>query len=58
VPTKTTKVKGGYRVSTPGGVKAQKTSKAKAEKQANLLRALEHGWKPTKRKKLIRHAAS
>jgi len=37
----------GYRVSTPGGVKAKRTSKAKAKRQANLLRAIEHGWKPT-----------
>ncbi|UCF13019.1 MAG: hypothetical protein JSW06_01870 [Thermoplasmatales archaeon] len=37
----------GYRVSTPGGVKAKSTSAAKAKRQANLLRAVEHGWKPT-----------
>lgn len=37
----------GYRVSTPGGVKAKHTTRAKARRQANLLRAVEHGWKPT-----------
>ena len=37
----------GFRVSTPGGVKAKKTTKKKAQRQANLLRAVEHGWKPT-----------
>lgn len=37
----------GYRVSTPGGVKAKGTTKAKAEAQANLLRGVEHGFKPT-----------
>lgn len=37
----------GYRVSTPGGVKAKSTTKAKAQRQASLLRGVEHGWKPT-----------
>ena len=46
MPVKVKKVDG-YRVSTPGGVKAKKTTKAKAERQANLLRGVEHGWKPT-----------
>ncbi len=42
-PVKITKVKGGYQVRTPGGVKAKHTTKAKAEKQARLLRGVEHG---------------
>ena len=46
MPVKVAK-KNGYRVSTPGGVKAKSTTKAKAMAQANLLRAVEHGWKPT-----------
>jgi len=51
MPVKTRKVsKGRYRVSTPGGVKAKGTTKAKARRQANLLRGVEHGWKPTGRK--------
>lgn len=37
----------GYQVSTPGGVKAKKTTKPKAEAQARLLYGVEHGWKPT-----------
>ncbi len=37
----------GYRVSTPSGVHAKHTTKAKAEAQGRLLRAVEHGWKPT-----------
>ena len=37
----------GYQVSTPHGVKAKHTTKKKAEAQANLLRGVEHGWKPT-----------
>ena len=36
-----------YRVSTPSGVKAKATTKAKAESQKRLLNAVEHGWKPT-----------
>ena len=40
----------GYRVSTPGGVKAKKTSRLKALRQARLLRAVEHGWRPTGKK--------
>lgn len=38
---------GKVRVSTPGGTKAKATTPAKAERQANLLRGVEHGWKPT-----------
>ena len=38
---------GGYSVSTPNGVKARNTTKAKAEKQKRLLNAVEHGFKPT-----------
>jgi len=37
----------GYRVSSPHGVKAKKTTKKKAEAQMRLLRGVEHGWKPT-----------
>jgi hypothetical protein len=47
MPVKITKTKGGYRVSTPNGVKAKSTTKAKAEAQERLLNAVEHGWKPT-----------
>lgn len=39
--------KNGHQVSTPGGVKAKSTTKVKAERQGNLLRAVEHDWKPT-----------
>ena len=37
----------GFRVSTPGGVKAKNTTKKKALAQKRLLNAIEHGWKPT-----------
>jgi hypothetical protein len=47
-PVKITKVKGGYKVSTPNGVHAKHTTKAKAKKQERLLNAVEHGWKPKK----------
>jgi len=50
MPVKIRKVKGGYRVRTPNGVHAKKTSKKNAMAQARLLRALEHGWKPRGRK--------
>ena len=46
MPVQVKKVNG-YRVSTPGGVKAKHTTKKKAQRQANLLRGVEHGWKPT-----------
>lgn len=42
--------KDGYRVSTPHGVKAKDTTKAKAKRQKRLLNAVEHGWKPTGKK--------
>jgi len=53
MPVKITKVKGGYKVSTPGGTKAEKTSKEKAKKQERLLNAIEHNpdFKPRKKKK-------
>jgi len=47
MPVKIKKVNG-YRVSTPSGVKSKGTTKKKAERQANLLRAVEHSdWRPT-----------
>ena len=44
MPVTIKKLKNGkYRVSTPNGVRAKATTKAKAERQARLLNALEHG---------------
>jgi len=37
-----------YKVVTPNMVHAKHTTKAKAKRQARLLNAVEHGWKPTK----------
>jgi hypothetical protein len=51
MPVKVRKVRGGYRVSTPRGVHAKKTTKEKAEKQKRLLNAVEHGFVPTKNRK-------
>jgi hypothetical protein len=53
MPEKVKKVKGGYRVSTPGGVKAKHTTKKKAEAQVRLLRAIEHN--PDFKKKVRRN---
>jgi hypothetical protein len=51
MPVKRKKLKSGkVRVSTPGGVKAKATTPAKAKKQERLLNAIDHGWKPTKRR--------
>jgi hypothetical protein len=41
------KADGGYNVEWGGKTTAKKTSKAKGQAQLNLLRAIEHGWKPT-----------
>lgn len=40
-----------YRVSTPGGVKAKATSLKKALAQRRLLNAVDHGWRPTGKKR-------
>ena len=45
-PVKVRKVNG-YRVTHGGKVSAKCTTKAKARRQANLLRGVKHGWKPT-----------
>ena len=51
MPVKLTQIsKGRFKVSTPHGVKAKHTTKAKAMKQKRLLNAIEHGFKPNKMK--------
>lgn len=37
----------GYKVVSPHGVKAKRTTFQKAQAQASLLRGIKHGWKPT-----------
>lgn len=39
----------GYTVRTPGGVKGRKMTLRDAKAQARLLRAIDHGWRPTRR---------
>jgi hypothetical protein len=52
MPAKIRKTKSGkYQVSTPEGVTAKSTIKANAEAQANLLRGVAHGWKPSSKNK-------
>ncbi len=49
MPGKIEKVDG-YKVKWGGKTTAKKTTKKKAERQMRLLRAVEHGWKPTGKK--------
>jgi hypothetical protein len=51
MPVKVRKAKGGrYRVTDADRTTAKGTTKAKARRQANLLRAVSRGWKPTGRR--------
>ena len=53
MPVKLRNIGGGkVRVSTPNGVKAKATTRKKAERQRNLLNAIEHdpNFVPRKRK--------
>jgi len=48
MPAKIKKLPSGkYMVMTPNEVHAKSTTKEKAEAQARLLNAIEHGWKPS-----------
>jgi len=51
MPVRVRKVAGGYRVSHGGRVSARRTTRAKAQRQANLLMGIAHGWRPTRRRK-------
>lgn len=44
------KANGKFEVKTPNEVHAKSTTKAKAVKQERLLNAIDHGFKPTKKK--------
>ena len=51
MPVRMTKLASGkVRVSTPNAVHAHATTPGKAKRQERLLNAVEHGWKPTRRK--------
>jgi hypothetical protein len=52
MPYKIKKKKSGqFSVTGPSGTHAKGTTKDKAEKQVRLLNAIDHGYKPKKRKK-------
>lgn len=52
MPVKITKVGNGkVKVSTPNGTKAKATTIDKAKAQERILNAVDHGWKPTDKKK-------
>lgn len=51
MPVKIEKKDGEYEVSTPHGVKSKGTSKKKAEAQKRLLDAIEHGWRPDRKRR-------
>jgi hypothetical protein len=40
-----------YTVSDAGRTTARGTTRARARRQANLLRGVAHGWKPTRRRR-------
>jgi len=49
MPVTIRKVKGGHRVSTPGGLKAKKTTWAKANAQKRIIEAADTGLRPKRR---------
>jgi len=49
MPVSIKRVKGGYRVTHGGKTSAKATTKRRAMRQANLLRAVAHGWKPRRK---------
>lgn len=51
MPVTIRKAGNGYRVSTPKGVKSKKTTLKKAKAQKRLLNAVDHGFKPTGKKR-------
>lgn len=50
MPVTTKKDKEGYTNRTPGGIKGKGMTLRDAHAQARLLNAIDHGWKPGKRK--------
>ncbi len=50
MPVKVSRRGSRFRVTHGGKVSAKGTTKAKARAQANLLRGIAHGWKPTGRR--------
>jgi len=58
MPGTINKTDGGYRGTWGGRTVAKHTSKSRAESQQRLLRAIEHGWRPTGKKKRDRLASA
>jgi hypothetical protein len=50
MPVKVTRRGSRYRVTHGGKVSARGTTRRNARRQANLLRGIEHGWHPTRRR--------
>ena len=46
MPYTLTKFDDNYKVTSPNGTKAKKTTKKKAQKQIKLLNAIDHGFDP------------
>ena len=52
MPVTKKKLKSGkYQVRTPNAIHAKGTTKSKADAQERLLNAIDHGWKPDKKKR-------
>ena len=51
MPVKIRKRGSRFSVTDAGRTTARGTTKAKAKRQANLLRGVAHGWRPTRRKR-------
>lgn len=49
MPIRVRKTGRGYRVTNAGRVTAKNTTRAKAKRQARLLRAVKHGFRPSRR---------
>ena len=46
MPYTITKFDDSYKVTSPNGVRAKKTTKSKAKRQVRLLNAIDHGFDP------------
>jgi hypothetical protein len=51
MPVKITRRGTRYQVTHGGKVSAKSTTRARATRQANLLRGVEHGWRPPRRRR-------
>lgn len=50
MPVKIKKKRGKYEVYTPSGTKGKGMTLRNAKRQVRLLNAIDHGWKPTKKR--------